>query len=155
MFRRPHKLRPSKPLVTRKNEVHPLFFSSKLELRKEPELEPELEPKRSRGHSQGPAPRRAQQQSSRKGPGMPGMPGAVAVSRCRGVLGCCPTERQGPDAGARVSESSGMRGRTGFCLDALLPGTRPIPLFQPACHQTTVDCGHPASRAAFLFTRYG
>ena len=43
----------------------------------------------------------------------------------RGVLGCCPTERQGPDVGARVSESSGMRGRIGFCLDALLPGTRP------------------------------
>jgi hypothetical protein len=55
----------------------------------------------------------------------------IAVSRCRGVLGCCPTERQGPDAGVRVSEPSGMRGRTGFCLDALLPGTQPIPLFQP------------------------
>ena len=44
----------------------------------------------------------------------------LVVSRCRGVLGCCPTERQGPDAGARMSESSGARGRTGLCLDALL-----------------------------------
>jgi hypothetical protein len=40
-----------------------------------------------------------------------------STARCRGVLGCCPTERQGPGVGARVSESSGARGRIGFCLD--------------------------------------
>jgi hypothetical protein len=86
---------------------------------------------------------RAQSTTTGPGPqccGPPRCQGRRAVSRCRGVLGCCPTERQGPDVGVCVSESSGRRGRTGFCLDALLPGTQPIPLFQPACHQTaTVD----------------
>jgi hypothetical protein len=56
----------------------------------------------------------------------------VAVSRCRGVLGCCPTKRQGPDAGARVSESSG-RGVAG--LDSAwmraFPGLDLSPCFSP------------------------
>jgi hypothetical protein len=63
---------------------------------------------------------------------------AALLARCRGVLGCCPTERQGAGAGARVLESSGARGRTVFCLDA---GLDLSPCFSPlvTCHQTTVD----------------
>jgi hypothetical protein len=69
------------------------------------------------------------------------VPAPPAVSRCRGVLGCCPTGRGRGQAQALVCRGpgSGTRGKIGFCLDALmLPRIRPIPLSQPACHQATV-----------------